>query len=122
MLNKSNITDLTEKEKILIDLRKKQIEIIDKDTTKLSIQLVVGSSIVFFSLLKLNIIKENYLFTSFVIFLLILIYFSWFAYQQTNYIMDCYDALSIAIDKRTINKFKVPSMDWKNAFFYKKKY
>ena len=101
------LNQLTEKDRILIEIRKNQIQAIDKDTTYFSLRVLFGVFIIFYFSYKLNIINQNNLFTAFVVLVAVFVYLAWWMQQLGYWIQDCYDSFSNAIGNGEISRYRI---------------
>jgi len=106
-----------EKEKIISEVRLKEIESLDRDTTSMVFKglAVWGAIFVYFYKVGFNptiIYSLGFL----------LLYLLWYQYQSYKYICDCYNWLSQSIEQDKILTESPPDMTIFDAFYYKKKY
>jgi hypothetical protein len=111
-----------DKEIKIIELRLKEIESIDRDTTNLwfKVYAVLGAIFLFLyanGFLKIVIVNVYLSLICVIIFIFGLLWLNW---QSIKSIEDYYDGLFFAIKEDKILDFKISTMY--NPFFYKRKY
>lgn len=106
-----------EKEKLISNVRMREIESMDRDITSFVFKLFFAWAAVFAYFFKIG-------FTDFTAFLLAAFLFVIMLYQYNtyNYITDCYDWLCVTIKEDKFFEETTPLMEISDGFWYKKKY
>lgn len=107
-----------EKEKCLFEIKIKEIEAYDRDSTPFINKLLfgLGSVLAFFYVNKL--LNMNFFYVLIFIFVLISI----LSITTYHHISDCYDSLFDSVKKDKIFYYKIPEFKWYDFFYYKRKF
>ena len=109
-----------DKEKLIAEIRLKEIEAVDRDTTSLMFKIFFGFFAVGAFLYVQNIFSQYP--SSFLFFLFLFLYFIWVQSQADRYLFDIYDGLVNAIKTNKIKEFRTHQMTAWDNFWYKKRY
>ena len=108
-----------DKEKSLIEVKLKEIESYDRDSTSLFFKILIGVVGIAAFLYNDGILTFEKLFWG---LLTMLFFISWIQWQINKYIEDRYNCLQDSIKKDEILIHKMPKLPWWAFLYYWKKY
>lgn len=110
------------KEGWIKELRFKEIESFDKDSTQLMFKTmaVFFATVVFFY--NLGVFRAEYFKTSFSFFIFSFFAITWFLEQQNRHVRDCYESLFNAIKNDKLLEYRLPWIKPYEIFYYKMKH
>jgi len=113
---------IKDKENKIYNLKKSEIESIDRDITNFYFKIIIGISTAYIFLLVNFKSEKFYIIISSVIYFLMFFFIGIMDYQSYKYISDCYDSLVISIKNDSVLDYKIPEMKSYEHLLYKRKY